>query len=177
MRRRLRTEIRDLTSDEWERVVHALWIMKQTPTKLGRQKYGSLYSSYDRLILKHVRAALYSKGDQAHFTVIFPIFHRLWLLQFENALLSVDPEIQGLPYFDFKREEGPYASAFSDQYLGDISGDPNNFYIVTNGPFAYWPVSKIKEIRENTWKFPGKITAQRYKYISTVLFLLTNYVP
>jgi len=120
MPNRLRKEIRDLDQDEWQRVVRAIWIMKETPTYVGRQKYGKLYCSYDRLILKHVRAALYYKGDQAHFTVIFPVYHRLWLLQFENALLSIDSSISGLPYFDFKREGGPYISAFSDQYLGDI---------------------------------------------------------
>ena len=120
MRHRLRKEIRDLDPEEWQRVVRALWIMKRTPTHLGRQLYGRLYCSYDRLILKHVRAALYYQGDQAHFTVVFPVYHRLWLLQFESALLSVDPTIPGLPYFDFKREAGPYKSAFGDEYLGDI---------------------------------------------------------
>ena len=92
---RLRKEIRSLSIAEWDRVVRAMWIMKLFTNEEGKATYGKLFANYDSLVAKHVKAALNPEGDQAHFGPIFPIYHRAWLLAFENSLLAIDPSIEG----------------------------------------------------------------------------------
>jgi len=76
---------------------------------------------------------------------VFLIFHRAWVLIFESSLLAVDPKIIGLPYWDFSidmrydRGDTSVATVFSDKYFGS-DGDPTAEYVVTDGPFAYWPI-------------------------------------
>lgn len=143
----MRKELRDLTSDSWNRVVKAIWVMKTVSTQDGIRKYGRHYVSYDRLTLQHINAASDRRGDQAHFSHIFPIFHRLWLLRFENSLLAIDPLIEGLPYWDAQRDNlatsTGYRSIFSDSYLGEIKGSALNSYQVRTGKFAYWPITIV----------------------------------
>ena len=43
----VRSEIRDLTADQWNRVVKAMWKMKRTKTLDGRKTYGPNFHSYD----------------------------------------------------------------------------------------------------------------------------------
>ena len=66
------------------------------------------------------------------------VWHMAFILEFENALLSVDPSIGALPYWDECLTE---PSLFSDDYFGnDPEGEP---YEVTSGKFAYWPISNF----------------------------------
>jgi hypothetical protein len=92
---RIRKEIRSLSIHEWNKVVDAIKIMKSTNYDDGQRLYGSNYFPYDKFVAKHANAALNPNGDQAHFGPVFPIYHRCWLLLFENCLLSIDPSIQG----------------------------------------------------------------------------------
>jgi hypothetical protein len=115
---RVRTEIRSLPEAEWSRVVAAMWVMKNTTTEEGRQRYGPAFVAYDYMTAVHAHAALnpigapllplliicsstqhmrspLCAGDQAHYGPVFAAFHRAWTLQFENSLLAVDPTISG----------------------------------------------------------------------------------
>lgn len=96
---RLRNEIRSLSIQEWDDVVNAIWIMKNTSLQDGILLYGSKFVTYDRMLAKHAHAALNPDGDQAHFGPIFAVFHRAWLLEFENCLLAINPKISGVFYF------------------------------------------------------------------------------
>jgi hypothetical protein len=55
---RVRREIRDLSSSEWNTVVRALWVMKNTTTEDGRRLYGSDFISYDAMVSKHITAGV-----------------------------------------------------------------------------------------------------------------------
>ena len=83
------------------------------------------------------------RGDQAHLAPIFGLFHRAWLLEFENSLLSIDEGIESLPYWDFMKENltlgepPPSDSAFSVTYFGAYVGQLPD-YVITDGSFAYW---------------------------------------
>lgn len=93
---RIRKEIRKLSATEWNDVVNGMWIMKKTPLDQGKTKYGPQFITYDRMLAKHAHAALNPVGDQAHFGPIFGVFHRAWLLEFENSLLAINKNISGL---------------------------------------------------------------------------------
>lgn len=63
------------------------------------------------------------------------VWHMAFMLEFENALLSVDPSIGALPYWDECLTE---PSIFTEEYFGrDPEGEP---FEVTTGRFAYWPI-------------------------------------
>lgn len=146
--KRVRKEVRKLTKVEWNRVVTAIHVMKFTSQEDGILKYGPYFRSYDSLVAQHATAALTASGDAAHFQPVFPIYHRAWTAMFENALLSVDPRIPGLPYWNFALDipsmQGDNSNnkktVFSDEYFGS-TGTAENDYVVTDGRFAYWPIS------------------------------------
>eukprot|EP01098_Paradermamoeba_levis_P003949 TRINITY_DN1736_c0_g1_i1.p1 TRINITY_DN1736_c0_g1~~TRINITY_DN1736_c0_g1_i1.p1 ORF type:complete len:865 (-),score=267.51 TRINITY_DN1736_c0_g1_i1:60-2654(-) len=137
-KRRVRREIRSLSAQEWQRVVDAMWIMRNTSTEAGVLKYGSAYKEYDYFVSKHAVTTTDSRGDQGHFSAAFITWHSVFLLEFENSLLAVDPNITGLPYWD---SSIPDPSVYSPQYFGSVPGTgPNNQVI--DGKFARWPVTK-----------------------------------
>ena len=137
-KKRTRKEMRDLRPREWNRIVEAMWIMKKTDTTLGKRLYGSHFISYDDLVLKHMRLANSRRGDLAHFIPAFPFVHRIWLLEFEDSLRAVDNKINAIPFWDPQRQ----GSIFTEEYLGDAIGDPNNNYEIRNGKFASWNIFK-----------------------------------
>ena len=144
-KKRIRKEIRDLSPVEWSKVVRAMWIMKNTANIPGKKLYGNRFTQYDELLMQHISAALDPRGDHGHFGPVFGLFHRAWLLKFENSLLAIDPSIKGMPYWDFARDMTPlsqhYPSAFSAKYFGSRIGQASD-YAVVDGPFAKWTVPK-----------------------------------
>lgn len=62
--KKVRKEIRALTISEWDAVVRALWIMKQTSDSDGKTLYGKHFISYDSMISKHMTA-----GNENHLTI------------------------------------------------------------------------------------------------------------
>ena len=45
---RVRKALHTLTPSEWQRVVDAMWVMRVTPTEVGRPIYGAAYRGYDQ---------------------------------------------------------------------------------------------------------------------------------
>jgi hypothetical protein len=94
----------------------------------------------------------FSRGDQAHFGPVFGPFHRLWLLEFERALRATDSRIEGLPYWDFGRENSSnFQAIFSDDYFGSLTGDAPDF-VIKDGKFAYWGIKKESERNASVFK-------------------------
>ena len=144
LNKRVRREIRDLSQREWNAVVAAMWIMKNTSDAAGRAKYGVFFVSYDTMVAKHISAALDPAGDQAHFGPVLGIFHRAWLLELENSLLAIDHEIEALPYWDYRRDvpplQGKFKSIFGKDYMGSYVGQGADFAVL-DGKFAKWKIS------------------------------------
>ena len=86
---------------EKQRFIDAVTLMKITPKSKGQGLYGSDFTPYDELILQHAAAANDPRGDQGHLDQHFTLFHRLFLLKFENSLLAIEPQIEGTPYWDW----------------------------------------------------------------------------
>merc|ERR1719162_1125375 len=94
----VRREIRNISDVERKQVFAALHIMKTVDQEAGESKYGKHFLNYDRLVLKHIRAATHPTCDQGHFGPAFLTFHRALMLAAENSLRAIDPQISGLPY-------------------------------------------------------------------------------
>lgn len=149
--KRIRREIRDITSDQWDRVSNALNIMKHTSQSQGQSLYGPAFRNYDALVCQHTQATYHPNGDMGHFGPQFLLWHRIWSLSVENSLIAIDPNIESAPYWDWRRDipdDGVSVSAdlvnsivFSDDYLGDYTGNPDYDYALTNGKFAFWEVN------------------------------------
>lgn len=127
----------------------AFWTVKETSAADGQELYGDKFLNYDELLLLHACAVRDPRCDQGHYGPQFITFHRAVVLQMENALLAVDPDIGAIPYWDYSKDTvtGEYYQdadnyIFSDNYFGDYIGNPDENYAVTNGLFAYWPISE-----------------------------------
>ena len=121
-RARVRRSISTLTDDEWDRVTDAMWVMRTTDTPTGQARYGSQYYDWEYFVLRHVVSSVCIDEDDAWRDPdldttghdLFAIWHGVQLVEFENALVSVDPQIDGLPYLDYKEIANVHIAARLD---------------------------------------------------------------
>lgn len=129
-----RREIRDLTAEQWEKFVAAMWAMKTTSLADGIVKYGEGFKPYDYFVVKHSVSVWDSRGDQLHFSDGFATSHCLFLREFEVNLMLIDPTIEGLPYWNANSD------IFNDDYYGSVPGTGANNEVI-DGQFANWPIA------------------------------------
>ena len=140
---RVRRAIHTLSSEQWVRVVNAMWVMRTVSTPDGVDIYGPFYRDWDFFLLVHgahgdaAGSASDVTGGSAHFGT----WHAAHVLDFETSLLAVDPEIEALPYLDWAAM--PVRSELFEAFLGTPSGDLKEFY-ETSG----WK-------DQSTWSVPG----------------------
>ena len=150
--RRVRKELRSLSPQQRERVFSAMNIIKNTSTKEGQKSFGPRYVSYDELVAQHLEAAAAKNCDEAHLGQAFATYHRAFTLRFEESLLSVDPSIGALPYWDYNieaRSEDPRKSQIWE-WFGSSEGDPAQGYAVKDGRFGHWRVLAAKNLSNLT---------------------------
>ncbi|GMI41753.1 hypothetical protein TeGR_g3434 [Tetraparma gracilis] len=126
---RLRKEVNDLSSFEWDAVVEAIWTTKNTTLADGRERYGDTYKTYDYFVLQD------SRGDQGHFSDAFITFHAALLLSFEQNLRLVDPDV-ALPYWAAQAN----GDIYTEDLVGSVPGTGEGNTVV-DGAFANWPVT------------------------------------
>jgi len=132
---RVRKNILSLSTTEWSKVVEAVWKMKLRKT--GK--------SYDYFVTKHSAAKYDSRYDQGHFGAHFATWHTLFVLEFENELLKIDPTIKALPYWDFTTigSFNSLTALFSAKYFGSRPGSNKATYEVTDGMFGHFPIGDM----------------------------------
>ena len=142
--RRRRYEIRDMPRDQWEAYVDAMWTMKNLTMGEGQAKYGPLFKTHDYMVLSHAVAVTSQRGDQIHFSASFASWHAAFSLMYETTLMQiaqVDGNVlEGVPYF-WNLDEN-VGEVLSPDFFGTHPGLGPNFE-VTDGRFAYWPVSRF----------------------------------
>ena len=172
--KRVRREVRDLSPDQWNRVAEAMNMMKNLSTAEGREMFGDDFINYDALVCQHAIANYDPLGDMGHIAPyvasakqlykqtnrmcdhvvyvflisVFNIWHRAYVLSFENCLIAIDDEIQGEPYWDWRRDiieqddsvNVSRSIVFSDAYFGAYATNNENDFAVRNGRFANWKV-------------------------------------
>ncbi|QCX76901.1 Tyrosinase [Streptomyces sp. YIM 121038] len=112
-----------LTADEKRRFVNALLALKRD----GR---------YDSFVSTHNDFIMSDRDDSdrvGHRSPSFLPWHRRFLIQFEQALQSVDASV-ALPYWDWTTDRTPAASLWAPDFLGG-TGRPRDGQ-VTDGAFA-----------------------------------------
>nr|WP_281372845.1 tyrosinase family protein [Kineococcus aurantiacus] len=115
---------------------------------------------YDNFTRRHMRAMntatpAGSSRNVAHRGPAFLPWHRASLLEFESALLSVDPSISGLPYWKWEQESAlnagkPATSRFWSAALVGSDGVATAGDRVQDGPFASW-TALIHQSSTNTF--------------------------
>lgn len=152
---RVRKEWRTLTHHMKQKVADAMWVMKSTLSAEGKHLYGDDFENYDDIIVRHACAVVDPRCDQGHAGPAFMTFHRAVLIEFENALLAIDPDIGAMPYWDVTLDSengGIYYQQdpewiFSSSHFGSYNGDPNQNFQVMDGLFAEWPIIEYSEDR------------------------------
>ena len=146
---RIRREWRTLTPAVRQKVVNAFWTLKNTSTAEGRENYGPHFNNHDEMLMLHTCAVYDPRCDNGHFGPQFMTFHRAFLLKYERSLLSVDPTIGALPYWNVafdavhgKYRNNPAKYIFTSNFFGNLWNNEANGYAVTNGLFANWPIAE-----------------------------------
>ena len=104
--------------------------------------------TYDDFAKRHVQAMntptpAGSTRNVAHRAPSFLPWHRAFTLEMEDALIAVDPAIQGLPYWKWHEEasrnggDARKSRLWTADYLGG-DGDPARGDRVLDGPFGQW---------------------------------------
>ncbi|MFB6835816.1 tyrosinase family protein [Streptomyces sp. NPDC056361] len=112
-----------LTADEKRRFVDALLELKRS----GR--YDTFVTTHNAFIMSDT-----DSGDRVgHRSPSFLPWHRRFLIQFEEALRSVDPAVT-LPYWDWTADRTSRSSLWAPDFLGGTGRARDGR--VTDGPFA-----------------------------------------
>ncbi|MDK1476202.1 tyrosinase family protein [Streptomyces sp. 549] len=120
-----------LTAAEKRRFTDALLALKRS----GR--YDTFVSTHNDFIMSDT-----DSGDRVgHRSPSFLPWHRRFLLEFEQALQSVDADVT-LPYWDWTVDRTAAASLWAPDFLGGTGRSRDGQ--VTDGPFAFsgsrWPI-------------------------------------
>jgi len=168
-KKRVRRALHTLSDEQLARLSAAMRIMSNVSTVEGQKRYGPAYRDYAYLLYRHLAASY--RGSEFQFDVTGGgpqqlVWHAFELAEFENALLAVDPSIDGLPYLDWPALLADHALV--KKYLGSVScsqeGDPclhaegkcwtetsvatlkpDDACIVDEGPFAWWPIPAVPD--------------------------------
>ena len=125
---RVRRAIHTLSSEQWTRVVNAMWVMRTVSTPDGVDLYGPFYRDWDYFLLVHGAHgdAAGPESDVTGGSSHFATWHAAHVLDFETSLLAVDPEIEALPYLDWAAM--PVRGELFNAFLGEPTGDLQAFY-------------------------------------------------
>ncbi|KAI9293455.1 Di-copper centre-containing protein [Neoconidiobolus thromboides FSU 785] len=122
----LRQEIRDLSKEDYNRLVYAI-------NKLHERKPNERYTKFEKMVRLHV-----SYYDIAHGVPAFLPWHRYYIRLFELELQKIDQNIV-LPYWDWSHDarHPENSPVLTDYYMGG-QGDKRQDYCVKSGPFKNW---------------------------------------
>lgn len=129
----VRQNAASLTAQQRQDFVSAVLALKNT------FEPGQTVSVYDNFVLQHQQGFL---GGHAHNGPAFLPWHRQFLLNFERALQTVNPNVT-IPYWDFTVDQSPTGTPWTSDFLGG-NGNPDFGFVVTDGPF-----------RQGQWVLPA----------------------
>lgn len=130
---RTRRNATDLDASERAAFVDAVLALKETQSPIDPS-----LSYYDQFVHFHQLAVIQSRfigHGVAHNSPSFLPWHRKLCKLFEDGLQQVSGGEVTLPYWDWT-DEAAVDVIFSDDFMGPRTGDPNENYAVTSGPFA-----------------------------------------
>ena len=124
----IRKDVVQLTEDEKEAILNALFTMKEIPSE-----YNSSYSAFDYFAYVHKYAFDFTAvGAQGHNRWSFLPWHRAFGYLFEKELQEIMNDTSfRLPYWDLTNEASTFAALFDESFLGG-DGDINNNNLISN---------------------------------------------
>jgi tyrosinase len=128
---RVRKNLKALTAQERRDFVEAVLALKSAPSPFDPE-----LNYYDQFVAWHLSLYPCGMGHEmmrAHGGPMFPPWHRLFLLRFENALREVSGKPITVPYWDWT-DPASTPVVFAEDFMGG-DGDPNDGFAVTTGPF------------------------------------------
>ena len=98
----VRQELRQLSSARLDRVINAMWTLRRVAGDEGRAKYGPGYLSYDEFVAQHWYDVSHLKcqDETTHQGMLFGIYHRLLVREFEMVLSLVTGHDVAVPFWD-----------------------------------------------------------------------------
>lgn len=161
---RVRKNVKALSAQERLDFVEAVLALKSAPSP-----FDPSLSYYDQFVAWHLGLYPCGLGHQmmrAHAGPMFPPWHRMFVLTFENALREVSGKPITVPYWDWS-DSSSTAVVFADDFMGG-DGDPDAGFAVTSGPFRKgkwelrvhpvgleWSPSATDHITRRFASFPG----------------------
>ncbi|ORZ37934.1 hypothetical protein BCR44DRAFT_77045 [Catenaria anguillulae PL171] len=128
---RVRREVRDLSDAEWNAYVAAVKGLHNAPAT--RSKYSARgLSKYDELVAIHNEFSGLSHADPR-----FLVWHRAYLLEFEDALQAINPTVT-IPYWAWAKPEDANAIEKSVVLSAKYFGSSQPGQCIPDGPFANW---------------------------------------
>lgn len=128
-----------LSASEIDRFVTAVDALKQ-PDASGVSPYDRLVALHGAVMRIEVRfsSGNVQRTNMAHWNIGFCPWHRQYLLDFEQALQAVDPDVD-LPYWDWADHPSALSNLFSDGFAGPL-GPTQAPAVVVDGRFQNFPV-------------------------------------
>ena len=124
-------------------ILTAIDTIKTTSWAEGLVTYGPKFKTYDYFVQRHAQAQTDPLSDRAHGGSWFVAYHRLFVLEFEEVLLAINPSIEALPYWDIA--EG-FAEVLGDGELefGSMVGTGEDYRVI-DGYFGGWRINKLNQ--------------------------------
>lgn len=127
-----------LSTAERQAYANAVVGLKRAPSRLLPSSGSpSRYDDYVWMHLQSMKSMTDTAPGWAHEGPAFLAWHRYFIWQFELDLQTIDPTVT-LPYWDWTANNSPdpvAGSPWTDDFMGG-SGDPNDSWRVSTGPFA-----------------------------------------
>lgn len=117
--------------------------MMSVSTEAGQKLFGPKYKELNYYTIRHAVTAEDPRGDQGHSAPCFGTFHRAYLLELEETVLSIAPGVKALPYWDMAldfpggRYHNSSKALFSPTYAGTRPALPEHNYQISDGLFPW----------------------------------------
>ena len=124
---RERKEWREMSDAEIDKFACAIHVMDNKTTRELRACYGNTSWAFADLVNLHACAASDPRGDQGHRSPSFMLFHKSFVRTFEMAILSIDPTIGAIPWWNMPLDSAPVLDLD-----GKVKVSAGKYYCPTN---------------------------------------------
>eukprot|EP00588_Corethron_pennatum_P014955 CAMPEP_0194280140 /NCGR_PEP_ID=MMETSP0169-20130528/15926_1 /TAXON_ID=218684 /ORGANISM="Corethron pennatum, Strain L29A3" /LENGTH=752 /DNA_ID=CAMNT_0039024745 /DNA_START=122 /DNA_END=2377 /DNA_ORIENTATION=- len=149
-----RRDVIDLSPQDWNNYVGAIWELKNLSSEDGKKKYNCKYFyNIDVFTTMHGVHSHNQTCDQLHFSIMQEQAHHAWMTLLEKALQCVNPSIS-MPFYNVAKDFHNFydkevgiksmlnSPIFGPEYFGgghanwEDREDPHDPYYVQDGRFA-----------------------------------------
>lgn len=141
----VRREIRSMVDDERERFLAATEVVHRLSMEEGQAKYGSKFVNYEYFTVKHLASMSIDGCSPYHNHDVFLTAHEAFVLEFDQALQSIDPSVT-VPYWDYTIDSETYgvdwwgkSPIFQHDWFGPLNTSHDTGNVLEGAYFAGVP--------------------------------------